>query len=183
MPVAAWFFATPKRARTAPIIERVEVFESDNPGIAVFCDPGTELKVVQQQFGAEFRRRVPTEAGFIKLDEVGSVLRDAALQALTGAPWWDLLLLGSLAYAKKKVICVAPPDFRISLEIQRLAASHGKCFQMLPLTLFSPEEQQRLKKRYEIDFPDPEDGIDVNSAEHQQRLSREYSHIFNAFPY
>lgn len=180
--VAKWEYRT----------ERVSVYESKDKehrvdlkkvkGMASFCDPGVPLQEIRSEFGAEFEQRIPGAESVGEYEGLGLVPTELADRARAGSPWWELLLLGALRYAKETVLCVSPAQFSIPREIAAMAATEGKALHRISLSSFTQDEHRQLMNEYSVPdsfgFPPTEDG---NSIEWMGAIIERYDYIMQQF--
>jgi len=146
---------------TREVYEEPQIRHRKLAGLVSFCDSGTPFAEISGRYGDEIERRIP------KLDalSLGSAKNS----------WWERLFLAALQYAKKTVLYVSPEGFSIPERIVRRAARIGKAFCRIPLSIFSPLEQRKIRYLYACLPPcSYAAGEDHNCDQAQSSLVKQY---------
>ncbi|MGA1841247.1 MAG: hypothetical protein ACMUIU_11535 [bacterium] len=161
--------------------EQVKIYFYERVGFISFCETGTPLRNIQREYGAEFEQRVPKSEDFEEIEGIGPVL-SSLINYVYKNPWWDILLVVALKYAKYSVSCVLPTEFSIPAKTVALAKAQGKTFHQIPLSNFSPDEQQKLAKYYTINWQQsvPQDK-DVNDDDYMTFIENCFKGIMRPF--
>lgn len=121
-------------------------------GIAAFCKFGLNENIYEL-YGDQLDLRLPSYAEVVKTEGLGWDWPRLTQGIGSGRPWWQLLVIAGIQYAKRDIICVLSQEFDIPRDIFRLAASQGKTIHSVPLSLFDQDEQRKLRDQYHVWAP------------------------------
>jgi hypothetical protein len=106
----------------------------------------TEVVIARKKLGQEFERRVPPHREMSRIEPAGCVLDTLLVRAEGGSPWWEILILSALQYAKSEVLCVVPDGFRPSSSVLAVSRKENKNLLFTQIRQFSRAERDKMKK-------------------------------------
>lgn len=142
-------------------------------GYVAFCNMTNQLQKLEAFFGDELTVRVPRQ----RIEDL------FPRKVIASLPWWELLLLTALKYAKETVLCVVPEGFQLPQSLVSQGAAQGKSFLRIPLTKFSKSERQKIACQYWLDHTSDSllEGEDINDPRFKSMIAKTYSRIMKRF--
>ncbi|MDJ0746551.1 MAG: hypothetical protein QNJ32_24765 [Xenococcaceae cyanobacterium MO_167.B27] len=135
---------------------------------------------LEDKLGGEIRKRVPTFDDFYWETDLGYITQKLMDQFSAEDPWWEILLLGAIIYAKESVVCVAPKEFVIPRRVSAFAAVKGITINHTPLSSFDREEKRKLKGFYQLEFKRVRPP-DCNDPKYQAYLIERFGKVMKQF--
>ena len=121
---------------------------TDIAGIVLFSLPFGEI--LESDPEQKLQEQFLVEDDMIENEEFGLVPEELLDELDAGSPWWEILLLAAIRYAKENVLCVVPPDFVMPVKVVDYARLKGKTLERVSLLRFTTAEQQKLRNEYRI---------------------------------
>lgn len=134
-------------------------------GMVTFCNLTGSAEELHSIYGTKLPDRVPVYEDLTLIEYAGGWgdgLWQIEDRVNHKTPWWEVLLLGALAYAQRYVLYIVPNEFELPDRIQMIAASQGKDFRRVSYSSFTEEERQKLQVQYWLfgRWKTPEDSND-----------------------
>lgn len=99
----------------------------------------------------ELQKKVPSIDNFVYDETFGDIPAEIADLIDATSPWWELLFLAAIKFAKETVLCILPQRFVFPRKLIEQARFEGKRLQRVPLEKYTQEEQRKLRNQFSID--------------------------------
>ena len=150
-------------------------------GRVMFVHMYATLAELHEQLGENLRLRSPSPADIHDIDAFLRGLAPRFYARLDSLQWWEVLLIGALAYAKEAVVLVAPPPFTVSSSVAAQAAANGLEICHVPSTMFTLEEQRVTSLEFGLEHRYPVKRPDLNDPVHRTYVVEHFSEAMKRF--
>jgi hypothetical protein len=149
-------------------------------GYVSFCDAGSAVDALRLEFGPDFERRVPSQSDtkYCHLGVYPASIEDALDE---GAPWWEILLISAIHYARQTVLCVVPEGLRLPVRVVAKAREEGKRVLCVRASQFESKEREKLAVNYLLQTPTYDPGEELNNPKFVQYRVQAYANIMKQF--